>query len=154
MSDNIREEPFIMSEQLEKLEKEFKIWVKEFGVGIQQIVSIEIKALSTIIENHMKSNETEHTNLRNEISHHRKIYDELFSKIDVLKESNENKITAVRLALEDKINSNNKEIAVIRAEPALKAQKLMSTLLKTIIVLLVGASFTALLFWIQNGAPK
>ena len=155
MSDSVNKGMYFMGEQqIEKLEEEFKTWVKEFGAGIQRIVTTEIKALTTIIETHMKTNETEHSTIRAEMSHFRKIDDDIYNKIDAIKDSTDNKVTAVRLDLQAKIDSNAKGIELNKNAPGIRAQKLISTIANGIIMLLLGASFTALIFWLSSGGSK
>lgn len=154
-----------MPPDLDNLETDIKTWVREFGNSIQKAISAEIAGLKDVVQVYMNSNDSEHKALRKEIENFRLNDKEIFRSIsDVIKETDK-KVTSVRLGLQEKIESNsselharidetNKVVEEVKAAPAKKAQQLLSEIGKYILILVVGAAFTALIFWIKSGAPE
>jgi predicted RNase H-like nuclease (RuvC/YqgF family) len=117
-------------------------------------VKADVKALlaqgaetKALLETHIRANDADHGRMQAEIERLRDNDREHYEQQNELEKAIDSKTTAVRIDL-------SKEINTLKLAPGEQAQKTNRKVMEIVGALILGAVFSAVMFWLQNGAPS
>lgn len=109
---------------------------------------------NTLLREHIKSNDEAHTRIQTEIDRNRESIRDIYEKRVIDKQESSSAITAVRRDLEKQVDLVGNEVTNMKLAPGERAQQVARDVGKYILTLIIGAAFSALIFWLQSGGPS